>query len=781
MRNNKESAADKLEKLEEKKPTASKTKRLKRRIPGIRPVYIRMVLLGLVAWFVLLQYPAVESRVDDWIKQETSDISMGSGLIPSQWTDYMEKMNYALPLTLAQQNLPKQQTKLDPSDLFLPGDWNAYNSRTSAVAFPQSFKNRFNTLIESWQSQFAEGNHVFQMDYEVIHLGPQLNSIGSSEALHNLGFSDSPAEDSSLMRKYAFYAVVKFDAAGTMSIPVWYGMETEWRDRLLFNQLHHRVVISEIENISPSLPDISELNPSLERIQQPSAFTIVYALPRNEYGNLPRIEPFYYGGIRESGFWQMALLALGSAFLIGLLPLESARRTRHAATTGQKEGKRSWRARVPRLPFEFWLIGAAVPLMMHREFSIWSYTIGQTGNRLPEWMAQALIYGSWLLILTFWCGLGWFLMLAARDGFGRMFTRRSLIGRLFVRLHTFDPSDRSDRSLIKAFLVHFFVVTAIAVLAVYIGYYALAPLIPYMLAVFYRIKTDKDRIFRHYDQLYVSVQSMARGDLDLQIEGNLGLFDPLRNELQRIREGFKHAVEEETKSQKMKSELVTNVSHDLKTPLTAIVTYINLLQQANLTEEERRSYIDVLSGKSQRLNRLIEDLFEYTRASSGNTEMTPVDVDLVEMLKQAQIELGERLDESGVQLRFNLPERKVVLPLDSEKTFRIFENLYLNISKYAMPGSRAYVELTENAETVSIHFKNVSAAELDFKPDEIMERFVRGDRARSAEGSGLGLAIVKSLVELQGGTFDIELDGDLFKATIRWPKTGSKENTGTVG
>ncbi|WP_172193610.1 sensor histidine kinase [Saccharibacillus qingshengii] len=781
MRNNKESAADKLEELEEKKPTSSKTKRSKRRIPGIRPVYIRMVLLGLIAWFVLLQYPAVESRVDHWIKQETSDISMGSGLIPSQWTDYMEKMNYALPLTLAQQNLPKQQTKLDPSDLFLPGDWNAYNSRTSAVAFPQSFKNRFNTLIESWQSQFAEGNHGFQMDYEVIHLGPQLNSTGSSEALYNLGFSDSPAEDSSLMRKYAFYAVVKFDAAGTMSIPVWYGMGTEWRDRLLFNQLHHRIVISEIENMPPPLPDISELNPSLERIQQPSAFTIVYALPRNEYGNLPRIEPFYFGGIQESGLWQMALLAVGAALLTGMLPLESVRRTRHAQSVDREKVRRFESVRVPRLPLEFWLIGAAVPLIMHREFSIGSYTLWQNENRLPEWMAQALIYGSWLLILTFWCGLGWFLMTAVRDGVGRTFTQGSLIVRLCVWLHTFDPADRSDRSLIQVLLMHAFVVIATAILAIYIDYYALILLVLYLLAFSYRIKADKDRILRDYDQLYASVQGMARGDLDLRIDGNLGVFDPMKIELQRIREGFKHAVEEETKSQKMKSELVTNVSHDLKTPLTAIVTYINLLQQANLTEEEHRSYIEVLSGKSQRLNRLIEDLFEYTRASSGNTEMTPVDVDLVEMLKQAQIELSERLAESGVQLRFNLPERKAVLPLDSEKTFRIFENLYLNIAKYAMPGSRAYVELIENAEIVSIHFKNVSAAELDFKPDEIMERFVRGDRARSAEGSGLGLAIVKSLVELQGGTFDIELDGDLFKAMIVWPKTGSKENTGTVG
>ena len=237
-----------------------------------------------------------------------------------------------------------------------------------------------------------------------------------------------------------------------------------------------------------------------------------------------------------------------------------------------------------------------------------------------------------------------------------------------------------------------------------------------------------------------------------------------------IGEGFKHAVEEETKSQRMKSELVTNVSHDLKTPVTAILTYVDLLRQADLTDEERRAYIEVLSGKSQRLSRLIEDLFEYTRASSGNALIAPVEVDLGELLKQSRLEAEDKLIENGVQIRFALPDRKVVLPLDSEKTFRIFENLYLNIAKYAMPGSRAYIQLEDDGRETKVSFKNMSAAELDFKPDEIVERFVRGDRSRHTEGSGLGLAIAKSLVELQGGTFAVEFDGDLFKAVIRWPR-----------
>ena len=225
-------------------------------------------------------------------------------------------------------------------------------------------------------------------------------------------------------------------------------------------------------------------------------------------------------------------------------------------------------------------------------------------------------------------------------------------------------------------------------------------------------------------------------------------------------------MEEEVKSQNMKTELITNVSHDLKTPLTAIITYIDLMKDPNLTPEDRAQYLDTLDRKAQRLKNLIEDLFEVSKASSRNVTLTLADIDLCALLKQVEFELSDKIEASGIEFRFHLPEEKVIARLDSQKTYRIFENLIVNITKYGLPGTRAYIDLTDMGDRVCAVLKNVSAAEMDFDTTEITERFVRGDKSRNTEGSGLGLAIVKSFTELQGGTFEILVDGDLFKAVV---------------
>lgn len=709
----------------------------------------------------------------EWIKNRTSDISL-TNVEPNEWIEFMEKANYVLPFTLVQQNWQKsEQGEAAPTKILLPGGWNFYNPYPSGAPISQSFKDRFDTVITDWQSKLLGGSGFFSPEYMVVRNSSREELSRSSEWFGGLVWFDAPQipiEDD-LFEQYAFYAVIRFDDNGAVTIPTWYGLPDSWRDRLMVSQMNHSLVASEFRGGEAATDNFSQVIPYLDRIKGPSGFTIAYALPRSVYSGEPTLEHYRSFAMESAGFRQLCLIALGCALLIGLLPLEMLRRkaSEGAEIEGKNKSDRSFHIRW--VPLEFWVTGAGLSVFYYIDFAKWSYEAGRAWHQGESTMPIGLSFAVWLLVLIVWCGLGWFLMTAIRQGFVRTLIRRSLFGRFGAWLHAFDLSDRSDRSLLKVMTVHFGVLIAVMVLTTHIQYYALILLIPYLLAVFYRIKTDKDRFRRSYDRLFASVQGMARGDLNIRIDDDLRFFNPMKNELQRVREGFKHAVEKETKSQKMKSELVTNVSHDLKTPLTAIVTYINLLQQANLTEEERRSYIDVLSGKSQRLNRLIEDLFEYTRASSGSTDLSPVSVDLVELLKQAQVELDPLLAESGLQLRLLLPEHKVILPLDSEKTFRIFENLYLNMAKYSMPGSRAYVELTDKPTEVGIAFKNVSAAELDFRPDEITERFVRGDRARNTEGSGLGLAIVKSLVELQGGAFRIELDGDLFKAVIIWPKT----------
>ena len=181
-------------------------------------------------------------------------------------------------------------------------------------------------------------------------------------------------------------------------------------------------------------------------------------------------------------------------------------------------------------------------------------------------------------------------------------------------------------------------------------------------------------------------------------------------------------------------------------------------------------YIDTLDRKSLRLKQLIEDLFEVSKINSNNITLNPVEVDLAELIKQVQLELSDRFEESGIDVRAQYPEEKVILMLDSQKTYRIFENLFVNVIKYAMPGTRAYLTVQLEEASVEITLKNISATELNLTPEEISERFIRGDKARNTEGSGLGLAIVKSFVEIQGGVFQIIMDGDLFKVSIRFSR-----------
>ncbi len=292
----------------------------------------------------------------------------------------------------------------------------------------------------------------------------------------------------------------------------------------------------------------------------------------------------------------------------------------------------------------------------------------------------------------------------------------------------------------------------------------------YSVVLYVLLKKYGSRLQKQYQSILNATGQMAEGDLHITLEEDLGIFAPLGEELEGVQQGFAKAVAEEAKSQSMKSELITNVSHDLKTPLTAIVTYVDLLKNPDITEEERKSYIETLDLKSQRLKVLIEDLFEVSKANSGNVNMNFMDVDIVKLMKEVRVEMSDKIEQSNLDFRWNLPEEKVVLSLDGQRTYRIFENLLNNAIKYAMPFTRVYVDILNKESEVVITFKNMSAQELHFDADHLTERFVRGDSARNSEGSGLGLAIARSFTELQNGQFDISVDGDLFKVTIRFGK-----------
>lgn len=245
----------------------------------------------------------------------------------------------------------------------------------------------------------------------------------------------------------------------------------------------------------------------------------------------------------------------------------------------------------------------------------------------------------------------------------------------------------------------------------------------------------------------------------------------LARRVNQIAAGLGAAVDREVKAERMKAELVTNVSHDLKTPLTSIITYVDLLKAEGLTSEHAPRYLEVLDQKSQRLKTLTEDLFEAAKAASGSIALHLEQLDVASLVNQGLAELAEKIEASGLDFRVTLPPHKVYVQADGRLLWRVLENLLQNILKYALPGSRVYAEVTAQDRQVTIVLKNISASPLNVEPDELLERFKRGDESRHSEGSGLGLSIAKSLTELQGGTFRIQIDGDLFKATVVLPQS----------
>ena len=324
-------------------------------------------------------------------------------------------------------------------------------------------------------------------------------------------------------------------------------------------------------------------------------------------------------------------------------------------------------------------------------------------------------------------------------------------------------SDVNNRMILKVVGLNFVILAVITCF----WYYGLILLVIYSAVLFYFLRGYFRDIREKYDRLNIAAAAIANGDLKTEIPADTGLFEPVAESLQKIQEGFGKAVEEEVKSQRLKTELITNVSHDLKTPLTAIITYVDLLKKEE-DPGKQKEYVEVLEKKSQRLKVLIEDLFEISKAGSGNVKLELMDVDVVNLFKQVKLELEDKIKKVDLDFRCSYPEEKLTVRLDSQKTYRIFENLLVNIVKYAMPHTRVFIEILREDDQAVIRMKNISEQELNIQGQELTERFVRGDASRNTEGAGLGLAIVKSFVELQGGEFGIEIDGDLFKTQVRF-------------
>lgn len=357
------------------------------------------------------------------------------------------------------------------------------------------------------------------------------------------------------------------------------------------------------------------------------------------------------------------------------------------------------------------------------------------------------------------------------SGFCRYWKEDSLIGsicgnvkRRFEKLSEVDLSDKTDTVLLKYVLIQMVIVGVIACF----WSFGIVLSVLYSVLLFFYIRKKLKKVQKDYQVLLKEAHQLADGRFDEELTQDVGIFNALGDELKNVRIGFEKAVSEEIKSQNMKTELISNVSHDLKTPLTGIKNYAELLGQDNVSGQDKQVYLENLQHYIDRLNNLIEDLFEVSKVNSGNIELNPVELNVVALIQQAQAETEDLLKQKNLTVILDAPENGIVQALDGDKTYRIFENLFTNIAKYALPGTRVYVSATAQPDYTEIAFKNISEAQMNFTPEEIVERFVRGDKSRHESGSGIGLAIVKSFTEVQNGTFSIEIDGDLFKAVVRF-------------
>ena len=286
---------------------------------------------------------------------------------------------------------------------------------------------------------------------------------------------------------------------------------------------------------------------------------------------------------------------------------------------------------------------------------------------------------------------------------------------------------------------------------------------------YYKIMKEVDK----FKQIHDATEKIYKGDTNIKLDESLytGVLKELAIYINDIAGGFSNAIKESLKSERLKTELITNVSHDIKTPLTSIINYVDLLKQENIQNEKAKEYIEVLDNKSQRLKKLIEDLVEASKASSGNIKINKEVLNVKELLNQVTGEFEDKFNSRGLNIISKLPEETVYIKADSRYLYRVLENTYSNVAKYAEENTRVYIDcILEEENTVAIYVKNISKDELNISADELMQRFVRGDKSRNTEGSGLGLSIAKSLTELQDGTFNIYLDGDLFKVAIKFKR-----------
>ena len=650
-------------------------------------------------------------------------------------------------------------------------------------------------VLEEWEGSVRSDYGVArEMDYWMMDHSSGLSISNTGYDISKLGTAEA---DEELQARYPYYIKMSFNDTGylehvsvkgensdSLLKAVQSGMRSEFLSTRFWNRSYYNF---ENEPVYFYV-DGQDMKAETEILNAPRGCTVCYALTQMQKetlnaNNIWQNWYIYFNHSNVTGVFSVIIVIL--AIFALLLPF-GKRYTLHQSKVAKLPFEIAAVAIVCIIGFGGELITELVVSMneggltgMVREFLGWlwlaPYQVGRVAAVIAWSINIAAVYlafGLWFYLITS-LGQVWELGLVG------YLKERSLICRYTGKIWRFgkrkvrifkdellhmDLGKKANKTVFRVVAVNFVVLGIICLMWVF-GWMAL---IVYSVILYIVLKKYMQKIQEQYHKLLEATESIAGGNLQTEFDKDWGVFESYKDELVKIQSGFSKAVEEEVKSQKMKTDLITNVSHDLKTPLTAITTYIELLEEENLTREQQKEYLNVLEKKALRLKTLIEDLFEVSKASSGNVTLNLQEVDLCNLMRQVYLEYEDKVEDADLIFRFRMPEEKLILKLDSQKTYRIFENLYTNIIKYAMPHTRVYVNVEKTEQEITIELKNMSQTELNIPPENLTERFVRGDSSRNTEGSGLGLAIAKNFVELQKGEMKVDIDGDLFKVTLRW-------------
>lgn len=557
-----------------------------------------------------------------------------------------------------------------------------------------------------------------------------------------------------LQAKYQWYLMINFDEAGNLSYDSLGNQQSSNRNFAIFWNNYKQVLAS---NYNTNLS-----------LNNPTNLTVVLAVPTKIVADSYDVISYYYSSSLEvDNIVPFALAAVVIVCLYALIyPYE----------TEKEIGALKYPAKIKLEPL-FILVCMAYTGMIVLLYSlVIDYDSSSLLNKLisigfdnvAAYIVAIMNIISWMALLYLTLFSAYYIKSYFKEGFVKSFKQNTVLAWLFRclkrfgdKVTMFDLNYHLNQTIIKIIVVNAVIISLICGLSK-IG---ILFTIIYSCVLFNLLRKKFEQFQNDYQILLNAVKRISNGDFDVEIQQDVGVFNTLKNEFANVKDGFEKAVNEEVKSQKMKTELISNVSHDLKTPLTSIITYIDLLKNNDLSKEQQE-YVDTLDRNALRLKNLIDDLFEVSKVNSGDVKLNLVDVDIVALIKQAKFELEDQFNAKKLTFKTNYPDEKIILKLDSSKTYRIFQNLLINIGKYALENTRVYIEIIKTNDQVYITFKNISANEIKISEDKLVERFVQGDKSRNTSGSGLGLSIAKSFTELQHGIFKISVDGDLFKAMV---------------